>query len=120
VKRLFIALVVSVACLGLVASGASAARTKTKVTINFTQGSPPTTNDTFFGKVKSKKAKCVKDRKVTVKRKSPSKLKIGSDLSDDNGDWEVQTPNAPPGEYFAKVKRTDKCKAATSKTITVT
>ena len=118
-KRLFIALVVAVACIGLVASGAFAAKAKTKVTINFTNGSPPTTQDTFFGQVKSKKNKCKKNRKVTVKRKNPSKLKIGSDQSDDNGNWEVQTPNAPSGDYFAVAKGTNKCKKGKSPLITV-
>jgi len=107
-KRLAIAFVIAFAAVAVGGAGTATAGKHiktTKVTINFTDGSPPTTQDTFFGKVKSKKAKCVKNRKVVVKRKTPSKLKIGTDLTDNEGNWEVETPNAPSGEYFAKAKK---------------
>ena len=90
---------------------ATAATTPTTVTIKGPQGD-------FYGKVKSEKARCVKDRKVQVfKVKSTGDKKIATDFSDNNGNWSVGTTGYKNGKFYAKATKTEFCKRGISKTI---
>ena len=91
---------------------AEAAQSITKVTIS-------NDNDTFSGSVSSKKDKCEPDRKVTLfKKTGDGKKKVGSDTTNDDGDWSVDSEKT--GKFFAVVKETKSCFAAQSKQIKVT
>lgn len=91
---------------------AEAAQTNTKLTIDADNG-------TFEGSLSSKKAKCEEGRKVTLSRKSGQTFKkIGSDVSNNDGDWTVDSEKT--GKFRATVKANRNCKAATSKEINVT
>jgi hypothetical protein len=80
----------------------------------------------FFGDVHSRKSKCEKNREVTLVYRGPIKLTdpvIGTDTTDETGDWEYRTNQVlPEGDYAVEVdrKKTGKpgkkvvCKAATS------
>ena len=72
----------------------------------------------FSGKVKSSDAACRGDRLVKVKE-LPSKNTIASDTSESNGAWNTGNTSADPGDYFAKVKKTDDCTKAKSEVVTV-
>ena len=86
------------------ALGAGVKKFDTTVTINFSQS---TYSAKFFGKVKSDKNACKKDRKVLVFHKTNSgKVKVGSDKSNDRGRWRLNVGGTPPpGDYFAKAKK---------------
>ena len=126
-RKLVIALVVALACLSIGAVSALAAhKFRTRVTIHFVEGTTPYGADKFKGKVKSKKAKCERRRKVTVKRVQPGPDQvIGVDRSDGSGRWKVVVAgSAPSGQYFAVAKkRTLKsgavCKKGKSDTVAV-
>jgi hypothetical protein len=104
-----------VTCLAVSAVPAHAAKTKvnTKVSIDFggefsgggatgdpySPYNPVTFNGDFSGKVKGKKG-CKKNRKVTISRG------IGSDRSDDSGNYSVDIHAVPAaGDYTATVKK---------------
>jgi hypothetical protein len=62
---------------------------------------------TFFdGKVTSPKPACVEGRKVRLylKRDGDDKL-IGIDRATDEGFWNIRSPDAGAGTYYARVKR---------------
>lgn len=104
-KRLSIALLVGVATVALGAGLASAHTKKfnTEVTINFTAG---LYFDTFDGEVNSNTNACERNRQVKVKRVEPGKDPVfGTDISDAQGEWEVSNGFAPPGDYYATVKK---------------
>ncbi len=106
---------------GVPGAGAHDTSWRTRVTINYGGG-------TFYGKVRSRHADCVPDRRVRVYHKidGPDFL-VGSDTTNGSGDWEVAF-NAPPGyTFYAKVRPDDldpssdvhECRSARSDTITV-
>ncbi|HYH61833.1 MAG TPA: hypothetical protein VD766_08195, partial [Solirubrobacterales bacterium] len=72
----------------------------------------------FSGKVQGTPSSCRADRIVKVKE-LPSKNTIASDTSESNGAWDTGNTGADPGDYFAKVKKTDTCSKAKSSTVTV-
>ena len=60
----------------------------------------------FFGRVKSKLGKCVKNRKVKVFRKQPGDdILEGKATSDGKGRWAVPVKLAGSGTYYAMAKR---------------
>ena len=95
-------------------------RAKTHVTINYS-------GDGFFGKVKSKRARCKRNRTVQVWHQlgsSPDRSKDekfgSSDTSSDNGSWDDGNPGQAHGRFYARVKGTHRCKPAISETIHAT
>ena len=112
---------VALASVTLAAAGTADATTSavstTKVTIDVDDG-------TFTGSLSSKKAACESDRKVSLfrvtlkKGKVKTKTKIGSDITNGDGDWTVETGKV--GKFRAEVKANSKCGAAVSKIVTVT
>jgi FlaG/FlaF family flagellin (archaellin) len=102
--------------LGL-ATTAEAAVTKTKITIS-------NEDEEFTGSLSSSKASCESDRKVTLfkvtlngKGAVIKSTKVGSDVTNDDGDWTVKSGKT--GRFRATVKATSKCGGATSKIIKV-
>lgn len=118
-RRLIIAVAV-VGASALIAPAADAHETKdaAKVTISF-QGQP---ESVFSGEVTSNAKRCVKNRKVTVFRRT-DRLNLGSVTSKRNGSWTFPMPPPPNGDYLAKVAKKVSgsgnhkhiCKAARSK-----
>jgi len=118
--KLLLALVALVA-LGGIATPSSAAttRVKTKVTIRV-EGRD------FSGFVKSPRPlRCAADRKVVLRRQTGAKQHpstdpvIASDTASLNGDrYEWSTGNTGvSGRFYARARKTDRCKADSSRTL---
>jgi hypothetical protein len=110
-------LLLTAACLLLLAPIPASAATKTKLILDYTK-------DSWFVEVKSKKKACKKDRKVTVFHKTdPGKEKVGSAKTAPGiGDSYVAAildPDPAVGDHIAKAKPTNHCKGAKSNTITI-
>jgi hypothetical protein len=69
----------------------------------------------FSGKVKVAAPDCLPKRKVVIKRAFGDYAKVGSDKTNSQGRYEVQT-NEQSGSWFAKVKPKGGCPGAKSKT----
>ena len=131
-RSLRIAVTAVLACSALAAmavvAAAHTARYDSTVTISFQPGHREV-SDTFSGKVVSVKDRCEKNRTVNVRRRldGPDAL-VGTDLTDADGDWEVQVASTPAGTYYARAKRkvllrsashVHVCKPAVSNDLTV-
>jgi hypothetical protein len=106
------ATVMAIAALGLVGV-AEAAVTTTKVSISVD-------DDVYSGSVTSSKTKCETDRKVSLFKQAgiqpkTTDKKIGSDLSNDDGDWKIKS--GKEGKFYVRVKATTKCGSAISKRV---
>lgn len=103
------------AALALPGMAGGAERASTKVTIKV-EGSGD-----FLGYVKSSKPKqCADGRKITLFRKRKSgDEKVASDTASKNGDrYQWSTGNTGlKGRFYARARKTEKCKGATSKTV---
>ena len=82
---------------------------KTKVTIHYN-------GDGFQGKVKSSKAKCLRNRTVKVIKKSNGQ-KLYSDTTDNDGRWDTGTSGQIHGTFFARTGKIPGCTGATSESI---
>ena len=115
----------TLAAIGLIAicgavalTGVAGARTAAKTTVTISYN-----GDGFEGKVKSPKAKCVKNRTVRVYRQhgsaqSPSTDKrLYTDTSDNQGRWDTGTSGQISGKFYARTGATGGCKRGSSKTI---
>ena len=62
--------------------------------------------NSFAGKIDSRKGRCEKDRKVILYRKrDKQKNKLGADKTNDKGKFKVRVgANPDAGKYFAQVK----------------
>ncbi len=120
--RLLVSVVV-VAALVLVVAGLAQARgaAETKVTIKGPNGD-------FHGKVKSEKGKCLGGREVTVYRligngyDPENDEEIASDTSERQGDvgvWSVGNTGERNGAFYALVAKSQGCKAAFSKPLSL-
>jgi hypothetical protein len=116
--RVLLALVLTV-CVGVaMAIPATAAdkRAKTKVTIIYN-------GDGFQGKVKSKRASCIRNRTVSVYKQHGSVQdpssddKVFTDTSDNEGNWDTGTSGQAHGKFYARAKKTSRCRAGASATI---
>lgn len=98
------------------ASTASAGGTLTIVTIRENSGD-------FFGKVKSQKAKCFKNRRVALyKQKGPMQVpsedrKVAQDDSDNEGKWNTGNTGFDKGKFYARAKAIEGCRADNSPTL---
>ena len=105
------ALIAVVAVVGLAVPAAAGEAVATRVTIHGPEGD-------FYGRVKSDKASCIKNRKVKVfKIKKGGPEKIAADISNNEGRWSVGTTGYKNGRFYARAPSTDTCKAGTSETI---
>ena len=119
-KKLSIALVVALLCGAVAMASTAGARGKaaTTVTIKFN-------GDGFQGKVKSSRAKCVKNRTVKVyKQKGSSQdpstdQKLFKDTTDNEGSWDTGNSGQAHGKFYALATGTTDCKKGFSKTIKV-
>jgi hypothetical protein len=113
-KTKLFAAVSALAILGVIGfAGIAGARepAKTKVTIHYS-------GDGFFGKLKSSRGKCVRDRKVKVfKIKHGEAEKQYSDISDDDGHWDTGNSGQVSGRFFARTRKISGCKRGRSDTI---
>ena len=78
----------------------------------------------LFGQVSSTRATCEADRKVIVFKQVGTRgggddIRFASDTTDSDGDWNTGNTGTE-GKFYAKVKRTDLCKADFSPTILAT
>lgn len=78
----------------------------------------------LFGNVSSTQAVCESDRKVIVFKQVGTRgggddIRFASDTTDSDGDWNTGNTGTE-GKFYAKVKRTDLCKADFSPTIRAT
>lgn len=97
-------------------AGTAAAPAKNTVTIN-------AVGIEMYGKVKSKRAACKKQRMVRVykqigKRGGGDDAFFASDVTDNKGRWNTGNTGSE-GKFYAKIRKTNKCKKATSKTIKI-
>jgi uncharacterized membrane protein YcgQ (UPF0703/DUF1980 family) len=119
-KKLSIALVIALLCGAVAMVGTAGARGKaaTSVTIKYN-------GDGFQGKVKSSKAKCVKNRTVKVYKQTGNSQdpstdqKLFKDTSDNEGQWDTGNSGQAHGKFYAVAKKTSACKKGFSKTIKV-
>jgi hypothetical protein len=98
---------VSVLVLGAVtqAVGAKVVKSKSSISASYSPGSgdPYFEDAKFKGKVKSKKAPCVKKRKVVVKTRAGEK--VGSDLTNKQGKFAVDASGFGPDKYDVNLKK---------------
>jgi len=78
----------------------------------------------LFGNVSSTNPTCEANRKVIVFKQIGTRgggddIRFASDTTDDDGDWNTGNTGTE-GKFYAKVKRTDLCKADFSPTIRAT
>ena len=104
------------AFVGLIALGAlplagpATAGGGTTVTIKGPQGD-------FHGRVNTREP-CRAERTVKVfKVRKGADRKIGSDTTGNDGKWSIGNSGFKNGRFYAKVKKTEECEAAKSKTI---
>jgi hypothetical protein len=113
-RLLVVAAVLAVAVIGVCGTASARGRADTDVTIRGQEGD-------YHGKVLSQKNSCMNNRTVNVfKVKKGKDLKIGSDTSEIQsgvGIWQVGNTGYKHGRFYAKVRRTDVCSGARSKTI---
>jgi hypothetical protein len=109
--RLGITIAAATAALALTAAPATAGGdAKSKVTVSKAGANGAS------GKVNSKKESCEAGRKVTLYFLGEyTPIKVGADKTSDSGKWKVAR-SLEDGRYFAKVKKTSKCKSDESPT----
>jgi hypothetical protein len=115
-RMLMVAALALLVAAALAVPALAAHKAGTTVTIKYN-------GDGFQGKVKSARAKCVGDRTVKVYKQQGSTpypstdQKLYTDTSDSSGRWDTGTSGQVHGKFYARVKGTTSCKAATSATI---
>jgi hypothetical protein len=109
--RLLVAVGALAICGAVLMTGAAGARSpaKTRVTIHYN-------GDGFQGKVKSQRARCIRNRTVKVFRKSTGQ-KLYSDTSDNEGRWDTGNSGQVHGTFYAHTPRKPGCKGGTSESI---
>jgi hypothetical protein len=111
-------LLLTAACLLLLAPIAANAATKTKLILDYSG-----MGDSWVVEVKSKRKACKDDRKVTVFHKTdPGKEKVGSANAapaDDIYLAIISDPDPAVGNHIAKAKATNRCKGAKSNIVTI-
>ena len=119
-KKLSIALVIALLCGAVAMASTAGARGKAATTVTIKYN-----GDGFQGKVKSSRAKCVKNRLVKVYKQSGSSQdpnndqKMFTDGTDNEGNWDTGNSGQAHGKFYAVAKGTTSCKKGFSKTIKV-
>jgi hypothetical protein len=119
-KKLSIAVALVLMCgaVAMVSTAGARSGAATTVTIKYN-------GDGFQGKVKSSKAKCVKNRKVNVYKQKGSAQdpsadqKVFKETTDNSGQWDTGTSGQAHGKFYAYAPKTTGCKKGFSKTIKV-
>jgi hypothetical protein len=107
-RRILVAVVIVALIGSMVVIGSdtgNAARIRTRVTLKVTDRTVrPHQKIIFFGKVKSPRRKCRRNRVVLLKRKGTGTVK--RDRSDREGEFRMRIdPKPNRGRYFVKVKK---------------
>jgi hypothetical protein len=111
--KLLVAVGVLAICSAVALTGVAGARERAKTTVTIHYN-----GDGFQGKVKSPRAKCVRNRTVKVfKLKHGTRQKLYSDTTDQDGRWNTGNSGPISGRFYAHTGRVPGCKAGTSKTI---
>jgi hypothetical protein len=110
IRRLVALPAVLVIALALVAGAGAGVAGETKLSLKL--GPAP---GQFSGKVKIAAPDCLPNRKVVIKRAFGDYAKVGSDKTDSEGRYEIETEERS-GSWFAKVKPKGGCPGAKSKT----
>lgn len=133
-KRLLIAMIATALTATLVPAVANAHRVSYDSTVTAKYTKPdkkdPYATATFGGAVASSKARCQKNRTVTVNLQGSdgTTRTVGTDQTDATGAWVFQTSDAASGTYFAEVskkvirknkKHRHVCRGAISRTVNV-
>ena len=88
-----------------VVAAAHTARYDSTVTIAFQRGHHGETDD-FSGKVVSVKSRCERQRTVAVKKRvDGADPLIGADVTNKDGEWELEVASTPAGTYYARARR---------------
>jgi len=106
--------------LGLTAVAVAGHAADTKVTIRYSNtGQPGGPDDSFHGKLKSDKAKCVRHRKVNVYRLGGGREYhvVYSDTTNRRGRWRTDNALDLFGKFYAATRRIAGCKGAQSEKI---
>jgi hypothetical protein len=94
---------------GLAAGTAHAAKAKkvaSEVDIDGVDQPPPDFLVTFVGNVYAKKAKCVRNRTVTIYYTEGGVHEfVGTATTDRTGDWQLTPDSTPAGDYEAEVAK---------------
>ncbi len=101
------ALGVAVGATGVAAASTPASPDQGKVTINYS-------GDGFYGKVKSSKPSCLKNRTVTVHGPHGQQL---TDTTESNGSWDTGNSGQAHGKFYATVDARGNCTPLISKTL---
>jgi hypothetical protein len=119
-SRILVAVVLTLlTAVALSAPAIAGHRAKTTVTIKYN-------GDGFQGRVKSPRTRCIKNRTVKVYRQlgrtqqPSSDQKLFTDTSDSTGHWDTGTSGQAHGKFYARAKRTTRCRTGTSDTIRAT
>jgi hypothetical protein len=97
----------------LALTGVAGARDAAKVTVTIHYN-----GDGFQGKVKSARAKCVRNRTVKVfKLKNGTRQKLYTDTTDHEGRWNTGNSGPVSGRFYAHTGRIPGCRPGTSQTI---
>lgn len=108
-KRLGVLCLAVVLSLGLAAGTAHAAKAKkvvSEVDIDGWHQAPPEFLVTFVGNVYAKKAKCVRNRQVSIYYTEGGVHEfVGTTTTDRTGDWRLTPDSTPSGDYEAEVAR---------------
>jgi hypothetical protein len=76
--------------------------------------------DGFYGKIKSNRASCLANRKVSVfKHRRSGDTKLYTDTSDTNGHWDTGNSGQAKGRFYAAVNASSRCGPITSSIIRV-
>jgi hypothetical protein len=98
---------VAVGATGVAAASTPASPDQGKVTIHYS-------GDGFYGKVKSSKPSCLKNRTVTVHGPHGQEL---TDTTESDGSWDTGNSGQANGKYFATVDARGNCTPLVSKTL---
>jgi hypothetical protein len=119
-KKLSIAVALVLLCgaVAMVSTAGASGGAATTVTIKYN-------GDGFQGKVKSSRAKCVKNRTVKVYKQTgsaqdpSSDQKLFKDTTDNEGQWDTGNSGQAHGKFYAFATKTTGCKKGFSTTIKV-
>jgi len=106
IGRFAIAALASVALVVTAAPALGGGKHDQKVKVASTITMPPN-SPAFHGRVKSSKDACIKQRTVKMfeKRGNGGKDRLGTDLTNKKGKWQVIVDPLTPGDYFAVVTK---------------
>jgi len=99
----------AIASLGVATVAEAQNQTRTRVSISAERNG-------FEGDVSSRRDSCVEGRRVTLfQDRRGDDRRIGSDRSNDDGEWSIRTRRE--GRFYVRVSETRRCGSARSRTV---